>query len=71
MSSTHPAEPLRDAHGLARFLDVGISTVDQLRREGRIPFVRIGPKTIRYEPKVVLDALRGREVSPELPTGVA
>ena len=55
---TEPIERLPDADGLARFLGVGRGTVDLLRKSGRIPFVRIGPKTIRFDPMAVVDALR-------------
>lgn len=64
MTSSQFAARLPDAEGLARFLGVGRETVDQLRRDGRIPFLRIGPKTIRFEPDRVIEALRadrGRE----------
>lgn len=53
-----PAEPLLDAVGLARRLYVGVGAVDDLRRAGRIPFVRIGPKTVRFDFGEVLRALR-------------
>jgi excisionase family DNA binding protein len=59
---TEPTERLPDADGLARFLGVGRGTVDMLRKTGRIPFVRIGPKTIRFDPEAVVAALRAEAV---------
>ncbi len=53
-----PVDRLPDADGLARFLGVGRGTVDVLRKTGRIPFVRIGPKTIRFDIESVVAALR-------------
>ena len=55
---SEPVDRLPDADGLARFLGVGRSTVDMLRKTGRIPFVRIGPKTIRFDIEAVVAALR-------------
>lgn len=49
---------LLDAAGLARRLQVGVDHVQELRRSGRIPHVRIGPKTIRFDFAEVLAALR-------------
>lgn len=54
---TEPIERLPDADGLARLLGVGRGTVDMLRKTGRIPFVRIGPKTIRFDVESVVAAL--------------
>jgi hypothetical protein len=56
METTLP-DSLVDGVGLARCLQVGVGTVDALRKAGRIPFVRVGPKTIRYEPHAVVRAL--------------
>ena len=58
MATREPVDRLPDADGLARFLGVGRGTVDQLRKSGRIPFISIGPKTIRFDPDAVVDALR-------------
>lgn len=55
---TEPVDRLPDADGLARILGVGRGTVDMLRKTGRIPFVRIGPKTIRFDVEAVVMALR-------------
>jgi len=55
---SEPLDRLPDAEGLARFLGVGRGTVDALRKSGRIPFVRIGPKTIRFDIEAVVAALR-------------
>jgi hypothetical protein len=51
-------DSLLDGAALARRLHVGVGTVDDLRRAGRIPFVRIGPKTVRYDFREVVAALR-------------
>jgi hypothetical protein len=37
---------------------VGRGTIDELRKSGRIPFIRIGAKTIRYDLDAVVAALR-------------
>lgn len=55
---TESVDRLPDADGLARILGVGRGTVDMLRKTGRIPFVRIGPKTIRFDVEAVVTALR-------------
>jgi excisionase family DNA binding protein len=43
--------------GLASQLAVGVSVVNRLRREGRIPFLMVGGQ-VRYELEAVLAALR-------------
>ena len=63
MRQPETTERLPDADGLARFLGVGRGTVDMLRKTGRIPFVRIGPKTIRFDVEAVVDALRAEAAS--------
>lgn len=60
-NSAQAQETLLDSVGLARRLHVGVGTVNDLRRAGRIPFLRIGPKTIRFDISAVVDALRGQE----------
>lgn len=58
MNHSATTEGLLDNVGLARRLQVGVATVDELRKSGRIPFLRIGPKTIRFDYRDVVEALR-------------
>jgi hypothetical protein len=51
------AEPLVDAKGVARMLDVHESWVRTEQRAGRIPFFQIG-RYIRFRPSEVLSALK-------------
>ena len=54
-----PASPrLLDRRGLAQALDVGVDTVDKLRREG-LPTVMV-VESPRFELDVVIEWLRGR-----------
>lgn len=51
-SARHPGIENRfvDEHGAAIFLDLSVGTLRADRRNARrIPFIRIGPKTIRYD----------------------
>lgn len=45
---------------LAELLSVQPDTVRRWARDGTIPFIRVGEKTLRYIPEDVLAALRNR-----------
>ena len=51
---------LLTAAEVAERLRVKPSTVSGWAREGRIPSVRLGPKTIRFDGDAVVDALKNR-----------
>ena len=42
---------------LAHHLGVTSDTIRKWARDGRIPCIRVGQKTLRFDPKAVLDAL--------------
>lgn len=54
----HAPQTLLDAASLARRLGVGVALVDELRRTGRIPYLKLGQRTVRFDFGEVLRALR-------------
>ncbi|MCC7364351.1 MAG: helix-turn-helix domain-containing protein [Dehalococcoidia bacterium] len=65
--SDHETRPLITASELAAVLGVTTHTVRHWARTGRIPCLRVGQKTLRFDREAVLAALRGGRV----PTGGA
>ncbi len=49
---------LLTADELSRRLNVGAAMVRDLERTGRIPSIRLGPKTVRFDFAEVVEALR-------------
>lgn len=49
-------ETLMDSRELSEFLDVSKVTIHKWRKQGRIPFIRIGTR-IRFQKKDVLNSL--------------
>jgi excisionase family DNA binding protein len=58
MNVTEAAEQLDTAEDLARFLNIGKSSVYLLAKQGKIPCVRFGVTGVRFERRAVLEALR-------------
>ena len=58
-SKTRPTSPdsLLGAEQVAELLSVSTQTVWRLSREGKIPTVRLGPKTLRYRRNALLEWL--------------
>lgn len=50
--------PLMDAKQLAEFLSIPVGLVYRLSSEGRIPKVKIGHRTVRFDPWHVLQAFK-------------
>ena len=42
-------------------LGISVATLDRLTKAGHIRAVRIGPRTVRYEPEAVHECLRPKE----------
>jgi len=73
-ATSKPPEPapLMDRHGLAQLLDVSLSTVDRLIREG-VPRVYVGdaPRFDRERVMAWLEAREGERRSPAVHAGTA
>lgn len=54
-------EPLVDAVELARRWNTSRERVWQLGRDGIIPVIRIGHRTLRYDPEACMEALQERQ----------
>lgn len=52
---------LLDKKGIAKVLCVSVSTVEKLVREEGMPHLKIGSKSIRFEPEVVLQWIKDRQ----------
>jgi excisionase family DNA binding protein len=63
-------QPLLDVDGAAAFLGLARSTVYAFVAAGRIPYVRLGDKAVRFEPRAleawVAAQRRGVRVDPDL-----
>ena len=59
----HP-EALLTTEQLARRLYVGAKMVREMERTGRIPSIRMGPSTVRYDYEEVVAALRKKDPEP-------
>ena len=55
-------EPLLDCEQLAELLNVTPRQIQDWRYEGVIPHLRLGHRTVRFEPSRVMSALRRREI---------
>lgn len=50
-------EPLIDKKALSRFLGISVRTLTTLMSRGRIPYIRIGPRLIRFSLAEVKEVL--------------
>lgn len=48
---------LVDSVGMARILGLNPRTIGNWAKEGKIPFIRMGYKTLRFDPEKVIAAL--------------
>lgn len=60
VAGTTSFEALVDSREMARRLGVGDTLVEAMARDGRIPSIRVGEKSLRFQPAAVLAALRGK-----------
>lgn len=58
---------LLSSRALAEVLGVRVRTITTWAAAGRIPRVRVGARTIRYELAEVLDALRANDPATQTP----
>jgi len=56
--------PFADSEGIAGILGVKPRLVEQMARERRIPFFRVGPKLIRFDPVEVRAHFVGQTLDP-------
>jgi excisionase family DNA binding protein len=61
---THPVGRLVNASAVAAALGVSRETVYRLARLDRLPSVRIGPRSVRFDPAAVAAAVTTSEGSP-------
>jgi len=60
MTATIPARPpdgLVDGHETGRWVGLTKETLLRWRKEGKIPGVKLGPKTVRFNVRQVAEAL--------------
>jgi excisionase family DNA binding protein len=55
---------LLDYEELSNLLKVPKGTLYAWVSEGRIPFIRLGPRTVRFDTEQVQEWLRSRQVTP-------
>jgi excisionase family DNA binding protein len=60
MNFSLPVDRLLTPKDLAAYLQVSKAAISQWVKAGSIPYLRIGGKSIRFEPLVVLEWLRNQ-----------
>jgi excisionase family DNA binding protein len=63
MSKPDEHPQLIKAEKLASILSVSVRTIRAWQKEGRIPFVRLSPGTVRFSVPSVMEALEQRAVA--------
>jgi excisionase family DNA binding protein len=65
MNTERPAEALLDVHAAAELLGVKPRTLQQWVWQGKVPYVRLGPRMTRFRPEALREWVLAREAQPQ------